>query len=53
MLRLIVKQADGYINIAADRMEVADCMIYAYAGETLVGLFDIGTVLTAYLSYKG
>lgn len=54
MNKLIVNihGVDGFVNINADRIERDDVFLYAYNGEKLVGLFDIGTVMTAYLSEK-
>lgn len=53
-MRLIVKyREDGtanYVNIHADRMDVADGIVYAYASDKLVGVFDLGAVDMAYLS---
>ena len=52
--RLIVKfnADDGYVNIAADRIEKDDCMFYAFLGKELVGAFDISAVLAVYISAK-
>lgn len=55
MKRLIIKSVDGYINIPADRIaEKEDVnMLYAYDGKELVGVFEISTILQAYISEKG
>lgn len=53
-MKLIVKyREDGitnYVNIHADRMDIADGIVYAYASDKLVGVFDLGAVDMAYLS---
>lgn len=43
---------DSFVNISADRIEKDDSFVYAYRGDLLVGMFDIGTVMTLYLSEK-
>lgn len=43
---------DGFVNINADKIEKDDSFVYAYRGDQLVGMFDIGTVMTCYLSEK-
>ena len=49
--RCIVKfNDDGYVNIAADRIDKDECMVYAYYRNTLVGAFDISAVLAVYIS---
>lgn len=54
MMRLIVylHGIDGFVNIAADRVEKDDVFVTAYKGEQIVGMFDIGSVMTLYLSEK-
>lgn len=54
MVRLIVflHGADGFVNICADRIEKDDVFVYAYSEDCLVGMFDSGTVMAAYLSEK-
>lgn len=54
MMRLLVyvHGVDGFVNISADRIEKDDNFLIAYNGERLVGVFDLGTVMTAYLSEK-
>lgn len=39
-----------YVNISVDRMAYANDFLQAFQGERLVALFDLGTVLAAYLS---
>ena len=54
-MRLIVyfnSNTDQFINIEADSMERKDEFIYAYKGEKLVGMFDVGIVVAIYLSEK-
>lgn len=43
---------DGFINIDADRLQKEDVFLCAYNGDKLVGMFDSGTVMAAYLSEK-
>lgn len=54
MMRLIVyvHGLDAFVNIACDRIEKDDVFLYAYVENKLVGLFDVGTIMTAYLSEK-
>lgn len=54
MMKLIVyvHGIDSFVNIFADRIEKDDVFLYAYSGDKLVGLFDVGTIMTAYLSEK-
>lgn len=54
MMRLIVylNGVDGFINIAADRVERDDTFVIAYKGEQVVGMFDLGAVMALYLSEK-
>lgn len=54
MSKLIVyiNGSEGFVNISADRMEKDEVFLYAYNGEKLVGIFDVGTVMSAYLSEK-
>lgn len=39
-----------YVNINVDRMAYANDFLQAFQDERLVALFDLGTVLAAYLS---
>lgn len=43
---------DGFVNISANRIEKDDSFVYAYRDDQLVGIFDIGTIMTLYLSEK-
>ena len=43
---------DSFVNINADRLEKDESFVYAYRGDQLVGMFDVGTVMTLYLSEK-
>lgn len=43
---------DGFVNINADRIEKDDVFLYAYLEGNLVGLFDVGSIMSAYLSEK-
>lgn len=43
---------DGFVNIPADRITKDDTFVYAFKDDQLVGMFDIGTVMTMYLSEK-
>lgn len=54
MMRLIVylNGVEGFINIAADRVEREIDFIIAYRAENIVGMFDIGAVMAMYLSEK-
>lgn len=54
MMRLLVyvHGVDGYVNISADRIEKDENFLFAYCENNLVGVFDLGTVMTAYLSEK-
>lgn len=54
MMRLIVylNGVEGFINIAADRVERENEFIIAYRAEKIVGMFDIGAVMAMYLSEK-
>lgn len=54
MMRLIVylNGIDSFVNIAADRVQKDESFVYAYRGEDLVGMFDVGAIMTLYLSEK-
>lgn len=54
MKKLIVylNGSDGFVNIAADRIEVDSPFLFAYKCDALVGIFDLGTITMAYLSEK-
>lgn len=54
MMKLIVyvHGIDSFVNICADRVEKDDVFLYAYNGDKLVGMFDVGSIMVAYLSEK-
>jgi hypothetical protein len=41
------------VNIRADRLEKDETFYYAYNGNSLVGAFDIGSVLVIFLNEEG
>lgn len=43
---------DSFVNISADRIEKDESFVYAFKDDQLVGIFDIGTIMTCYLSEK-
>ena len=43
---------DGYVNMPADRLKKDDSFIYAYNGDDLVGVFDLGTINYIYITEK-
>lgn len=43
---------DGFVNINADRITKDETFVYAFKDDQLVGIFDIGTIMTCYLSEK-
>lgn len=48
MKRFVANLNDGsYVNVAADRMELKENMIFAYKEDKLVALTDISCVLAA------
>lgn len=48
-----VLNGDSYVNVAADRMEVKDNMLYVWNGDELVALLDVSVILSAHISEKG
>lgn len=44
---------DGFVNVAATRMEVKDNMLYVWNGDDLVALLDVSVILSAHISEKG
>lgn len=50
MTRCVAKFKDGYQNIPADRLEREDAIIFAYNGDRLVAMFDIGCLESIWLS---
>ena len=49
----IVLSGGSYINVAADRMEKEDYMLYVYDGNNLVAIVEITAVISANISEKG
>lgn len=49
----IVLNDNSYINVAADRMEKEENMLYVWDGDNLVAVVEITAVITAHLSEKG
>ena len=49
----IVLNGGSYINVAADRMEMEDNMLYVYDGNSLVAVVEITAVISAHISEKG
>ena len=51
MNKLFACLTDGRtVTITADRMEQNECYIVAYRGDRMVGVFDLGSIVTVYLS---
>lgn len=46
----IILNGGSYINVAADRMEKEDCMLYVYDGNNLVAVVEITAVISAHIS---
>lgn len=55
--RIVVKyKEDGktsYANINAGRLVEREHMLFAYSGDELIGVFDLGVVDIAYISTEG
>ena len=49
----IVLNGGSYINVAADRMEKEENMIYVWDENSLVAAVDIAVILSAHISEKG
>ena len=49
----IVLNGGSYINVAADRMEMEENMLYVYDGNNLAAVVDIDVILSAHISEKG
>lgn len=49
----IVLNGGSYINVAADRMEMEENMLYVYDGNNLAAVVDISVILSAHISEKG
>lgn len=50
MKRLVVRWGEEFVNIQATRIEENNGMIFAFAENNLVGVFDLGAVNMIYLS---
>ena len=48
-----VLNGDSYVNVAADRMEIVDNMLYVWNGDDLVALLDVSVILSAHISERG
>lgn len=50
-MRAVIRFADqSFCNIRGDRMEISDNMLLVYCGKSLVGVFEMTCILSAYLS---
>lgn len=49
----IVLNDNSYINVAADRMEKEENMLYVWDGDDLVAVVEITAVIAAHISEKG
>lgn len=50
MKKLVANFKNAFVNIPADRLEREDAVIFAYNGDQLVGMFDIGVLLSIWIS---
>lgn len=50
MKKCVANFQNGYTNIKADRLEREDGVIFVFDGDKLVGMFDIGILLSIWLS---
>ena len=51
MTKLFAFLTDGRtVTITADRMGQNECYIVVYRGDRMVGVFDLGSIVTVYLS---
>lgn len=48
-----VLNGDSYVNVAADRMEIVDNMLYVWNGDELAALLDVSVILSAHISERG
>ena len=48
-----ILNGDSYVNVAANRMEIKDNMLYVWDGYNLVALLDLSVILSAHISEKG
>lgn len=49
----IVLNGGSYINVAADRMEKEENMLYVWDENSLAAVVDISVILSAHISEKG
>ena len=49
----VVLNGGSYINVAADRMETQENMLYVWDGKNLVAVVEITAVISAHISEKG
>ena len=49
----IVLNGGSYINVAADRMEKEEDMLYVYDGNSLMAAVDVSVILSAHICEKG
>lgn len=50
MKKCVANFKNGFVNIKADRLVREDAVIFVYDGINLVGMFDIGVLLSIWLS---
>lgn len=50
MKKCVANFKNGFLNVPADRLEREDAIIFVYNGEKLVAMFDIGILLSIWLS---
>lgn len=51
-MKAVIKTKNDFVNIPADSMTENNGMIYVYNDNELVGVFDGGEIIMAYLSEK-
>lgn len=51
-MRLVMKCGETGCNIAADRLEREEDVIYAWSGDKLTGIFSVGCLDFLYISGK-
>lgn len=49
----VVLNDGSYINVAADRMEVKDNMLYVWLSDRLQAVAELTAIIEAHLSDKG
>lgn len=50
MKRCVVDMRDGFVNIPADRLEREEDVIFVFNGESLMGMFSLGSLEHIYIS---